>query len=98
MCVSVPSVNSLTCAGVLCGRSGPSYWEVDQQNQQDARQQQLEAAQGRHGVPTRRLAGKSGPGKQAADGGAGGTEITLVRSSVASDKKGISFKNGCCHK
>lgn len=69
MCVSVPSVNSLTCAGVLCGRSGPSYWEVDQQNQQDARQQQLEAAQGRHGVPTRRLAGKSGPGKQAADGG-----------------------------
>lgn len=71
MCVSVPSVNSLTCAGVLCGRSGPSYWEVDQQNQQDARQQQLEAAQGRHGVPTRRLARKSGSGKTSCRRGGG---------------------------
>lgn len=83
MRVSVPSVNSLTCAGVLSGWSGLSYWEVDQQNQQDARQQQLEAAQGRHGVLTRRLAGKSGQENKLQTG----TEITLVHSLVACDRK-----------
>lgn len=75
--VSVTSANSLTCAGVLCGRSGLSYWEVDQQNQQDARQQQLEAAQRRHGVLTRQLAGKSGQENKLQTG----TEITLVHCS-----------------
>lgn len=89
MSVSVTSANSLTCAGVLCGRSGLSYWEVDQQNQQDARQQQLKAAQGRHGVLTRQLAGKSGQENKLQTG----TKITLVYCSQW-QKKQIVFRTG----
>lgn len=51
----VTPLKSLTCVCVLCGRPGLSPRKLDQQNQQDARQQQLEAAEGRHCVLTHQL-------------------------------------------
>lgn len=89
VCFSVTSVNSLTCARVLSGRSGLSYWEVDQQNQQDARQQQLEAAQGSHGVLTLRLTGKSVQENKTAD-----REKNHFSSLQPETKKIVKFPNG----
>ncbi len=66
---SAECVTCLACVCVLCGWSGLSSWKLDQQNQQEAGQQQLGAAGGRHGVLTHQLAVTSRAGARCRERG-----------------------------